>query len=129
MKTKRRKKTKIGSSLLALALLTGLASGEKKPKDSAAHGLIAVTVFREPGFALAGADVILKPFPAESGSKLKLKGLSDARGEYVFRVPIEARKYTVGVSSKGLVSQEKMVSAEGEQRIDVTFLLAVESKH
>ena len=129
MKRKRRKKTRIGSSILALALLAGMAAGEKKPKVSEVHGLIAVTVFREPGFALPGADLTLEAFPVEPGSKHKLKGVSDARGEYVFRIPVEAKKYSVGVSAKGLVSQEKVLAAEGEQRFDVTFLLAAESKH
>ena len=138
MRTKRRKKTRITSRLAslawALAALFSQMSGpaasaaEKKTKAAESYGLIAVTVFREPGFALPGAELTLTLAPTGGGAKQKRKATSDARGEYVFRVPVQAQRYSVGVSAKGLVPQEKMVQAEGEQRIDVTFLLAAESK-
>lgn len=137
MRTKRRKKTRITSRLASLAwALAALFSqmygpaasaAEKKAKTAESYGLIAVTVFREPGFALPGAELTLTLAPT-GGAKQKRKATSDARGEYVFRVPVQAQRYSVGVSAKGLVPQEKMVQAEGEQRIDVTFLLAAESK-
>ncbi len=57
-----------------------------------------------------------------------MKGTANSRGEYVFRVPTTAARYTVIASAKGLKSQQKAVSIEGEQRVDVTFTLEPESK-
>lgn len=138
--TKRKKKTKIGSSLLVLAILLAPAAFAEKKKAAkpdtpagAAYGMIGVTVFREPGFALPGASIALIPEPAEPLTPAQLKKVtraaeSSARGEYVFRVPVQAMKYKVRAAAKGLIPQEKSVSIEGGERIDVTFLLAPESK-
>jgi hypothetical protein len=138
MKTKMRKKrkrTRIGSSLASVALLLlvlgpSLLTAKKKKPAAEAYGLVGVTVFREPGFALAGAEVILEPNP-EPGKNPNIKPMKDksgARGEVVFRVPTEPMRYAVRASGKGYVSQQKDVSIEGEQRMDVTFMLAPESK-
>src|SRR5271165_203287 len=100
-KMRRKKKRKIGSSLLAIVLALLLTSdviaGTKKRKPEAGqYGMVAVTVFREPGFALPGAELVLIPSPESGpppGKSDFLTGKSDARGEYVFRVPTAAMRY------------------------------------
>jgi hypothetical protein len=94
-------------------------------------GRIAVTVFRDSGLAFPGAEVTLAPdpLPDQPHPRLKpLKGSSDSRGEYVFRVPVTAMRYVVRAHAKGFADEQKQVSIEGEETIDVTLQLARESK-
>ncbi len=92
--------------------------------------MIAVSVFREPGFAVSGAEIELMAAPDdESGAKMKKwKATADSRGEFVFRVPPTAMRYTVSASAKGVKAQQKTLTVEGEGRFDVTFMLEQESK-
>ena len=140
-KTRRRTKTRtrIGSSRRSIsrAACLGIAAAccllaekpaRRAPADSAA--VVAVSVFREPGFALTGAEIQLAPGPDDKGSPKirKLKGTTDARGEFVFHVLPGPAQYEVSVSAKGLKPQQKSVRVEGEERVDVTFMLEQESK-
>ena len=92
--------------------------------------MIAVSVFREPGFAVSGADVELTAaLDDQSGAKTKKwKATADSRGEFVFHVPPAAMRYTVTASGKGVKAQQKTLTVEGEGRFDVTFMLEQESK-
>src|SRR6478672_5358206 len=132
-KKRRRKRTRTGSSLnlLAIALVcVSLSAKDKHPKRSTpeAAAVIAVSVFKEPGFAVQGATVELAPAASENtGSKVKpIRGSTDPRGEFAFRVPPVLGQYTVMVSAKGLKSQQKAVSVQGEERVDATFMLEPE---
>jgi hypothetical protein len=115
---------------VALLLLLPAASAEKR-KQAEPYGLVGGTVFREPGFALAGAEVTMvaapESGPAPAGSK-KQAATTGARGEFAFRVPVQAMRYALHAAAKGYQPQDKQVSIEGEQRVEVTFLLAPESK-
>ena len=133
MRTRTKKKARrIGSNLaflLAALAPPAIHAGEKKAP--APYALVAGTVFREPGFALPGAEVVVTPNPPEGQERLKVKKLEarcDARGEFAFRVPPVPMRYTVRVSAKGYQSDEKSVSVEGEERVDATFTLRAESK-
>ncbi len=135
----RTKRTKTGSSLvgsklvgsklvgskLAVLLLCGLLSSAagKKPEP---YAVVAGTVFREDGFSLPGASVTLLPKDAPKGKKLE--AMSDARGEFAFRVPAGAAAYVVKAARKGFQPAEKEASVSGEGRVDVTLILSVESK-
>lgn len=92
--------------------------------------MVAGTVFREPGFALPGADVTLAPAADHpSGAKVKKqKASTNGRGEFAFRVPAAEAKYILTAGAKGWKAQEKPVSITGEERVDVTFMLDQESK-
>lgn len=91
--------------------------------------MVGGTVFREPGFALPGAQVTLSAGSDGAQSNIKKStAITDARGEFAFRVPTAGRQYTVRATSKGYSSQQKQVSVEGEQRVDATFTLSPESK-
>ena len=124
---------RIGSSaLLLLALLfAGTASAEKKQKGGEPYAVVAGTVFRESGFALPGAEVAISPDPQAGQTPVKLrdsKAVSDSRGEFAFRVPTTAMRYTVTAKIKGFQPQQKSVDIEGEQRTDVTLILPAVSK-
>jgi len=136
MRTKTRK-MRIGSKLSLFFLLAILSApaGEKK-KALGPYALVGGTVFRDPGFALPDAQITLIPdpestqtsAPADNALIKKMTALSDARGEFVFRVPVAPMRYTVRAAAKGYSPQEKSVSVEGEQRVDATFTLQPESK-
>jgi len=130
----RTKRTKSGSSLigsklagskLAVLLVCGLLSSAagKKPEP---YAVVAGTVFREDGFSLPGASVTLLPKDAPKGKKLE--AVSDARGEFAFRVPAGVATYIVKAVRKGFQPAEKEASVSGEERVDVTLLLSAESK-
>ena len=57
-----------------------------------------------------------------------MEAVSDARGEFVFRVPPGPAHYSVTVAAKGYQSQRKSVSVEDQERVEVTFQLERESK-
>jgi len=131
MTRKKRKMRRIGSSLVLLAVLLVPAICADKKNAAAPYALVAGSVFREPGFALAGADVVVVPEPEQGQAPVKIKKLearSDGRGEFAFRVPPVAMRYSIRVTAKGYQPEEKSVSVEGEQRAEATFMLHAESK-
>jgi Carboxypeptidase regulatory-like domain len=121
-----------GISLICLLIAASpLAAAGKKKAVPEAYSIVAGTVFREPGFALPQAEVTLIPNPEQDGPPVKVKRIStvsDARGEFVFRVPAASMRYTVRVAAKGYHGEEKTVNVQGEERADVTFQLHEESK-
>jgi hypothetical protein len=131
MKTKMRKRRSSRREVLFLFFPIGAVAAGSKKKAPEPYGLVGGTVFRDPGFALAGAEVTLTadPAPGQAAPIIKkLTAISDQRGEFVFRVPTAAMRYSVSVTLKGYSSQQKSVSIEGEQRVDATFTLQPESK-
>src|SRR5260370_10609165 len=131
MKRKKRRMTKLTSFICLLIAAIPLAGAGKKKVVPEAYSIVAGTVFRESGFALPQAEVTLIPNPQQDGIPVKVKKLStvsDARGEFVFRVPPASMQYTVRVAAKGYHGEEKTVSVKGEERADVTFQLHEESK-
>lgn len=109
-----------------LAIACALEAGDKRKPEP--YALVAGTVFRDPGFALAGAQVTIVPKPAD-GSNIKLKlntAVSNARGEFAFRVPPLAMHYSVHAEAKGFKGAEKLAEVHGEERVDVTFILQPE---
>jgi hypothetical protein len=128
---RRRKRTRTGSRLLiaiALAILAVLPAAGANRREKPAQPAVAViagTVFRTPGFALAGAEVTVVPKEGTSGS-VKLKKtqvVSSTRGEWAVRVPAVPMEYTVYVKCSGYESQQKTVAIEGEHRREVSFML------
>lgn len=135
-KKKRRKKT-TGSRLAAWAAClllasaaTGLSEKPKKQPTADAAAFIGVSVFREPGYAVPGAELRLSPTgsPATGAKSKPAKGITGPRGEFVFHVPPGPMQYVVSATAKGLATQQKTVSVQGEERVDVTFMLESESK-
>ncbi|HBY59332.1 MAG TPA: hypothetical protein DEH78_05890 [Solibacterales bacterium] len=127
MRKKTRKKTRTGSRLRLLLLAAACAwVGAAAPPPEA---LIAGTVFREPGFALPGAEVTVDP-DQKKPKKLKVKRTvlrSDARGEWALRVPAEPLRYTVTVKAAGFQTVTRDVEIHGEERADVYVELKAET--
>jgi len=113
-----------------MALIATMAAGGVLAAQDSAHALVAGTVFRESGFSLPGATVTLiaKDSTGKDAAKRKpLKAMSDARGEFTFRVPPEPRKYMIKATMKGFQPAETEASVSGEERVDVTLILGAES--
>jgi hypothetical protein len=138
MKTKKKRKRmkRIGSSVFLCLLLSvpWAAHADKKPKEKASaqpYAVLGGTVFRESGYALPGADVMIAPDPQSGQIPVKIqypRAISDNRGEFAFRVPATAMRYTVSAKAKGFEARQKSADIEGEVRIDVTLVLPAVSK-
>ncbi len=107
--------------LAAGTLLLGLAGGaaaEEKPKSKARAAaeqfLIIGTVFDERGFALPGAEILVRE------KKTRWRRYSDARGEFAVRVPPGAG-YELVVKAKGYAEQARGVDARKGTRQDTVF--------
>jgi Carboxypeptidase regulatory-like domain len=131
---KKKRKRRIGASLVfALAMFTAVAgqAGEKK-NNAEPYALVGGTVFQESGFALPNAVITLLPVPQGNGPAArhhkKQQTVSDARGEFVFRIPPGPMSYRVRATARGYASQDKPAAVQGEERVDVTFQLEPESK-
>jgi len=130
MKKKRKRRSGTSLVLLLLACVMPAEAAKKKPVPQT-YALVAGTVFEEHGYALSSAGVTLIPDPQSGNGPVKIKKLdavSDARGEFVFRVPPGPMQYRVNVTAKGYQPARKSVSVQGEERVDVTFQLQPESK-
>jgi hypothetical protein len=138
-----RKRTRTGSRLAwgrlarvaaAIALAgAALAGSDKKPKqkqEQSPYAVVAGTVFRENGMALAGAEVTLTA-AGDSEEARKFKKMSTAansRGEFAFHVGVEPMEYTVEAKAPRYQPRKKPASVSGETRIDVFFTLEPASK-
>jgi len=129
LKKTRKRTTTIGTNLfrrtfLGLIPLAGtFAAGKKKEKEKKLAAVIAGTVFRDPGFAVAGAEVELLEVRGDGKKGKSRKTLTDGRGEFAFPVPPEEIKYKVKASAKGLQSEEKETTSTPGARMDVFFTL------
>jgi len=87
--------------------------------------MIAGTVFRESGLSLAGAEVSVAPASEQKGnSRVRpVKVVSDARGEFVVRLPAGPARYRVAVSARGYQPVEQTVEISGEERVDLSIIL------
>jgi hypothetical protein len=128
MKKKRKLRKRIGISLalLLVAFHPPAAAPKKKPALDT-YAVVSGSVFEGNGYALPGADVILAP-EAQTQKTKPVEIVSDARGEFVIRVPPGPMHYTVSVGAKGFKSQRKTVNVEDQERVEVTFQLERESK-
>lgn len=109
----------VGLRLLCLLLLAIGAWGEEP------YALIAGTVFKPPGVAMASAEVVLAPVADDKGGKKPKtqKQTSNFRGEFSFRVAAKAMRYTLSVRVSGYKPLEKTVEIAGDERQDVSLLL------
>lgn len=132
MRTRMKTRKRTGISLLLLgaaSLLPPVQAAKKKAPE--AYALLEGTVFRDTGFSLPDAEIVVIPDPSPDGPPLKIKkmqAVSDGRGEFAFRLPTASMHYRIRVTAKGYRSAEKAVTVQGEDRVDVTFQLQPESK-
>lgn len=116
--------------LLLAGVATPLDAAGQQSRRHSAYALIAGTVFREDGLSLPGARVVLEPEGEARRDRRfrKQEAVSDARGEFAFRVPPLPSEYRLTASAPGFESQHRQVQIQGEERIDVFFRLARASK-
>ena len=117
-----------------LGILLAVAPGIRLFPVAAGGGeaVVAGTVFREPGFALPGAKVVLTPVaPAQEGSaKAKIRPQSqqcNSRGEFAFRVPAGQSSYVIKAEAPGYRAGTREVEVHGAERVDVYITLSPES--
>ena len=91
------------------------------------HGVVAGTVFRDPGLALPGATVVLMRKGDAKPKKLQ-ETISNYRGEFAFEVPAVEGAYIVRASLRGFHPEEKEAIISADERIEVTLVLVPESK-
>ncbi len=108
---------------------SGLATPADK-KQNPSYALIAGTVFRDDGFTLPGAEILITPVgdSRQARNIKKMEASSDARGEFAVRVPPVPMEYSIIVKARGYLQQEKRVTISAEERIDVFFRLEPASK-
>jgi hypothetical protein len=110
-------------AVLLLASVCALA-GDKKP---AATAVVAGTVFRDPGFALPEAKVVLL-LRAEPKPKKIQEATTNYRGEFSFHVPAKEATYLLRATLKGYRPDEKEAKISGEEHIDVNLVLEPQTK-
>jgi hypothetical protein len=132
---KTKKRMKNINSLLRFAVLTGvcgalMVAGDKK-KSSDPDTVIAGTVFRDPGYALPEATVILVRRDDPKHKKLA-EQTTNFRGEFLIHVPAgepgNPAVYVVKASSKGFRAEEKEAAVTGLDRVELMFTLEPEKK-
>ncbi len=105
------------------AFATPLAA---KKKQAQSFAVIEGTVFQKSGFLLRGARITVTPQP-EKGSKVSSEEIrtveTDARGEFVVRVPAGSMRYTIEVEADGWQPARKSVDVQWDQRVSVSFRL------
>lgn len=108
------------AAVMALALAAP-GPGQHKPRTGEPYALIGGTVFRDPGFALPGAKVVLA---LESQPEKKLEEqISSPTGEFAFRVKPGANRYIVTAALKGFHPARKVVEIAGQEQVRATLLL------
>lgn len=127
-KKKRRTGARIGwlaAGVAWLGCLLTVQAAEKTRPQAAPGAMIAGTVFRESGLSLAGAEVSVVPASEEKGKRRvrPLKVVSDARGEFVVRLPAGPARYRVAASARGYQTAEQTVEIQGEERVDLSIVL------
>ena len=113
--------------LLSNLVLAGGSLAQNRPgRKSEPYAIVGGTVFRDPGFAQAGASVVLslKSAPAK---KLQQQ-ISSPRGEFSFHVPPGQNTYLVTAALKGFQTARQEVEIQGEEQMNVSLLLIPESK-
>ena len=122
-----RRKFSSGLFLLLLALFGAHSLPAQGTKQKAEpYAIVAGTVFRDPGFAQAGASVVLA---LKSAPTRKLQQqISSPRGEFSFRVPPGPQTYLVTATLKGFQTAREEIEIQDQEQNNATLLLVPESK-
>jgi len=123
--TKRTSGSKLAALLAAIGLCAaGLSAGKKQAES---YSVVAGTVFRDPGFALPDAKVVLTLRGDPKAKKLQ-EAVTNYRGEFAFQVAPKEAAYVVKASMKGYGPEEKEAAISGGERVEVNLVLVPLSK-
>src|SRR5262245_29151204 len=110
--------------LLVLALTAGSAgaqrAGRRQKPPAGNPAVIAGSVFREDGFSVRGARVLVLN---SVRPKERKETTTDLQGEFAVRLPAGKASYAVEVSAEGFTPGRKTVEIAGDERVDLTFHL------
>jgi len=116
--------------ILILPIVAGVpgwhpAGWAQQRRQGAETALLTGTVFRDPGFAFPGVQVLLEPVSeGKTSVKVKkMKATTDSRGEFGFRVPSAAMRYTLKFQAEGFQPETKEVVVSGPERQDIFITL------
>lgn len=129
-RTKRTGAKAVVALALMAALPPGWAAAPSGGQRDHAHALISGSVFREDGLSLPGAEIELEAIGGSVQSRKfkKMRAVSDARGEFAFRVPPVPAEYRLRATAPGCQPEQRQVRVSTEERIDVFFRLRPASK-
>jgi hypothetical protein len=117
-----RRKNATGKQRTALAvLLAALLAAPVATGDEARTAAIAGTVYRDTGFALRGAQVVVTG--VQEGKRKEWKSAANWRGEFLVRVPAGPADYNVSVKASGYRRWEKPVTVGADERIELSVIL------
>ncbi len=112
-----------GMFLLAWVVCAVPASGtadDKDDKKTVAQAVVAGTVFTREGFALRGIRVAIRH---KDDKKPKWKAVTDARGEFVLRLPRASGEYEITAGSKNYQNETRSITIEAAERFNLIFRL------
>ena len=123
-----RKRRAFASALVVCLAAAALpAFAQQKPGAKEPYALVGGTVFRDPGFSLPGAKVVLS---LESRpDKALQEQISSPTGEFAFRVKPGANRYVVTATLKGFETGRKTVEIVGQEQVRATLVLVPESNN
>lgn len=89
------------------------------------YAVIRGAVFNDQGFLLPGARVVLQrvPFQAEPIESLTMDQMTNASGEFAFRLPAVHARYRLTASAKGFKPGSTTVDVGGAERHPVNIRL------
>jgi hypothetical protein len=98
------------------------AQDRQKRRQPPAYAVVSGSVFQESGFLLRGARVLVTNTARPKDRK---ETVTDMQGEFAVRLPAGQATYAVEVSAKGFVPERKEVQITADERISLTFRLAL----
>lgn len=128
--TRKNLRRRAGGLLLLLLLSSATApasprpGGQEKEQEKAKlspEAVIFGTVFSREGFALRGVKITAQHKDAK---KPQWKTVTDARGEFVFRLPRASGEYEIRTAAKKLQNQSKTITLAGAEKLNLLFRLA-----
>jgi len=120
------RKRRIFTSAFLFCLVAALpVAAQQKPGAKEPYALVGGTVFRDPGFALPGAKVVLAL--EANPDKKQQEQVSSPTGEFAFRVKPGANRYVVTATLKGFETASKTVEIVEQEQVRATLVLVPES--
>jgi len=116
----------LAAALVVVLSMAAAPAGAGQQKAPSAYSIVSGTVFRDPGYALPDAKVVL--LSKDPRPKKLQEAVTNYRGEFEFRVRPAEATYVVRASSKGYRTEEKEASVSPGVQVEVSLVLSPETK-